>query len=170
MRGDLEYRIEKDNSKKSIFLTIVLFLVLLVWIFITYGISIIRGVNKGAISEEGIIAGSIVWGLIAISIVIILYIRFKKWKYPFQAKWNQKGILVRHPNGKTKEFYWKDVSEIKLEGENWAKMLVPYYYVGRFSWNSLLWMLSAGVTKLVWRINFAFFHFRLKNKKIILIL
>ena len=164
---DLEYQIKKDCSQKSFLITIISVFGLLILILIIFGPGIISGLKKNVISSEGIIAGSIVWGLIIISILVILYVRFKRWEYPFRTRWNRNGIIIGYPGGKIKELYWEDVQEIKLEGENWLKMLVPLYYVGRFSWNSTLWLLYAGVTKPIWRINFAFFHFRLKNNKII---
>lgn len=167
MTGDLEYQIEKDNSKKSVLITILAFLVFLVILFINQGgIEMIFG-RKNISSANWGIDWFIFVGFVILCILSIFYLRFKPWKYPFRSKWDRNGITLGYPNGKVKQFYWKDIAEIKLEGENWVKMLVPYYYGGRFSWNSLLWMVYAGVTKPVWSVNFAFFHFRLKNNKII---
>jgi hypothetical protein len=171
MKGDLEYSLEKDNSKKSIFITVIGLFILLAGFFILHLTDIPQGLNflfKNGISEDNTI-GLFTLGFIIISILIVLYIRFRPWKYPFKTKWNNEGIAIGYPNGETKEFSWKEVSEIKIEGENWAKILVPYYHVGRFSWSSLFWMISAGVTKPAWKIDFAFFHFKLNNNKIILV-
>ncbi len=169
MTDNLEYEIEKDNSKKSVLITIGAFIIFLASLIVIYGPEIISGLKGGSVSGPGILGGSIVLGLIIISIGAVFYVRFKNWRNPLEVAWNLSGMVIRYPGGKTKTFYWKDISEIRLEGENWAKTLVPYYYVGRFSWNSMFWLLYIGVTKLAWRIDFAFFHFKTKDNKIIVV-